>query len=132
MGHNELADARLSSSVYGTEHHELELPYRQGDIELGDLVWALDEPIADLSSLGFLAVSELAAQHVTVALSGQGADELIGGYTKHRAAALVERWQRLPPAPSRRGARDARRPRRGSAERRGHLRRTTQATDYSR
>ena len=38
-------------------------------------------------SLGFLALSELAARHVTVALSGQGADELLGGYAKHRAAA---------------------------------------------
>jgi asparagine synthase (glutamine-hydrolysing) len=40
----------------------------------------MDEPVADLSSLGFLALSELAAKHVTVALSGQGADELLGGY----------------------------------------------------
>lgn len=93
---NELADARYVASVYGTDHHELEIPYNQHKIELGDLLWALDEPIADLSSLGFLAVSELAAQHVTVALSGQGADELLGGYKKHRAAALAERWQRLP------------------------------------
>ena len=93
---NELADARYVASVYGTDHHELEIAYGQRDIELGDLLWALDEPIADLSSLGFLAISELAAQHVTVALSGQGADELLGGYKKHRAAALVERWQRLP------------------------------------
>ena len=45
-----------------------------------ELVWHLDEPVADLSSLGFLALSELAAEHVTVALSGQGADELFGGY----------------------------------------------------
>jgi asparagine synthase (glutamine-hydrolysing) len=93
---NELADAKFVSSVYGTNHHELELSYCQQEIELGDLVWSLDEPIADLSSLGFLAISKLAAQHVTVALSGQGADELLGGYTKHRAAALAEHWQRLP------------------------------------
>jgi asparagine synthase (glutamine-hydrolysing) len=93
---NELADARYVSSVYGTDHHELEISYHQQEIELGDLLWSLDEPIADLSSLGFLAISKLAAQHVTVALSGQGADELLGGYKKHRAAALAERWQRLP------------------------------------
>jgi asparagine synthase (glutamine-hydrolysing) len=93
---NELADARYVASVYGTEHHELEMSYGQQEIELADLVWALDEPIADLSSLGFLAISKLAAQHVTVALSGQGADELLGGYTKHRAAALAGQWQRLP------------------------------------
>lgn len=93
---NELADARFVSSFYGTEHQELELSYRQQEVELSDLVWSLDEPIADLSTLGFMAISRLAAQHVTVALSGQGADELLGGYTKHRAAALAESWQRLP------------------------------------
>lgn len=93
---NELDDARYISSVYGTDHHELEIHYGQNEIELGELLWALDEPIADLSSLGFLAISRLAAQHVTVALSGQGADELMGGYRKHQAAALAERWQRLP------------------------------------
>ena len=78
-----------------------------------DLVWHLDEPLADLSSLGFIALSELAAQHVTVALSGQGADELLGGYRKHRAASLAGTWQRMP-APLRQamlcgGARTARR-----------------------
>jgi asparagine synthase (glutamine-hydrolysing) len=93
---NELADARFVSSVYGTDHHELEISLCHQDIELGDLLWSLDEPIADLSSLGFLAISKLAAHHVTVALSGQGADELLGGYKKHRAAALAQRWQRLP------------------------------------
>jgi asparagine synthase (glutamine-hydrolysing) len=100
---NELADARFISSVYGTQHHELEISYRDQDIELGDLLWSLDEPIADLSSLGFLAISKLATHHVTVALSGQGADELLGGYKKHRAAALAQRWQHLP-RPLRRAA----------------------------
>jgi asparagine synthase (glutamine-hydrolysing) len=65
-------------------------------IDLAELVWHLDEPLADLSSLGFLALSELAATKVTVALSGQGADELLGGYRKHRAAAITAAWTRLP------------------------------------
>jgi asparagine synthase (glutamine-hydrolysing) len=63
---------------------------------LAQLVWHMDEPIASLSSLGFLALSELAASEVTVALSGQGADELLGGYRKHRAAAIAGTWSRLP------------------------------------
>jgi asparagine synthase (glutamine-hydrolysing) len=85
---NELDDARLVSEMYGTDHHALELDPAEQEIELDDLVWWLDEPLADLSSLGFLALCQLAARHVTVALSGQGADELFGGYTKHRAAAI--------------------------------------------
>jgi asparagine synthase (glutamine-hydrolysing) len=60
------------------------------------LIWHLDEPLADLSSIGFLALSELAVQDVTVALSGQGADELFGGYRKHRVASLAETWGRAP------------------------------------
>ena len=93
---NELVDARFVASVYGTEHHELELSFADGVIDPADLVWQMDEPLADLSALGFHALSELAAQHVTVALSGQGADELLGGYSRHLNALIAERWDRLP------------------------------------
>lgn len=93
---NELADARLVAKQFGTEHHELELSYSEQVVDLTELVWYMDEPVADLSALGFLALSQLASAHVTVALSGQGADELLGGYRKHRAAALAGSWSRLP------------------------------------
>jgi asparagine synthase (glutamine-hydrolysing) len=93
---NELADARFVADVLGAEHHELELSFAEETISLDRLVWHLDEPLADLSSLGFIALSELAAKHVTVALSGQGADELLGGYRKHRAAAIAGAWRRVP------------------------------------
>ncbi len=86
---NELADARYVANLFGTEHHELELSFVDDTVDLAELTWFMDEPIADLSALGFLALSELAAQHVTVALSGQGADELLGGYRKHRAASML-------------------------------------------
>jgi asparagine synthase (glutamine-hydrolysing) len=93
---NELADARQVAEFFSTDHHELELSFTKDTVDLEELVWHLDEPLADLSALGFLALSELASRHVTVALSGQGADELFGGYAKHRAAALVGSWRRLP------------------------------------
>jgi asparagine synthase (glutamine-hydrolysing) len=93
---NELADARMVAEYFGTEHHELELSFAEQTVDLAQLVWHMDEPIASLSSLGFLALSELAASEVTVALSGQGADELLGGYRKHRAAAIAGTWSRLP------------------------------------
>jgi asparagine synthase (glutamine-hydrolysing) len=91
---NELADARLVAEHFGAEHHELELSFAEETVDLGELVWHMDEPLADLSALGFLALSELAARHVTVALSGQGADEQLGGYRKHRAASLAGRLPR--------------------------------------
>jgi asparagine synthase (glutamine-hydrolysing) len=100
---NELADARFVAQRFGTEHHELELSVNDQDVDLPGLVWHLDEPVADLSSLGFLALSRLASEHVTVALAGQGADELLGGYLKHKAAALASTWHRLP-GPLRRAA----------------------------
>ena len=93
---NELADARHVADVLGTDHHELSLSFTSGTADLEDLVWYLDEPVASLSSLGFLALSELAAEHVKVALCGQGADELLGGYERHRNAALAQAWQRVP------------------------------------
>ncbi|HEY8645977.1 MAG TPA: asparagine synthase (glutamine-hydrolyzing) [Gaiellaceae bacterium] len=90
---NELDDARYVARVFGTEHHELELSFVDDTVDLATLVWFMDEPLADLSALGFLALSELASRHVTVALSGQGADELLGGYRKHRAASVLRYLQ---------------------------------------
>ena len=104
---NELADAHFVAQRLGTEHYELELSITEDAVELEELVWYLDEPLADLSSLGFLALSELAAKHVTVALSGQGADELLAGYRKHRLAGFVGAARRLPPVVRRSAARAA-------------------------
>ena len=93
---NELADARRVASWVGAEHHEMEIGLDEAPVDLAELTWHMDEPIADLSALGFIALCELAARHVTVALSGQGADELLGGYRKHRAAAIADAWSTLP------------------------------------
>ena len=97
---NELDDARYIADVFGAEHHELELSFVEDTVDLATLAWFMDEPLADLSALGFLALSELASRHVTVALCGQGADELLGGYRKHRAASLAHRLKpvRIPAA----------------------------------
>ena len=93
---NELADAREVAQRFGTDHYELELSRADTELDLPQLAWFLDEPLADLSSIGFLALSELASRHVTVALSGQGADELLGGYPKHQAASIAAMGERVP------------------------------------
>jgi asparagine synthase (glutamine-hydrolysing) len=95
---SELGDAQRMADALGAEHHGLELPLETGEAALDRLTWHLDEPVRSLSSLGFLALSDLAAEHVTVALSGQGADELFAGYLKHRVASLTESWRRVPAA----------------------------------
>jgi asparagine synthase (glutamine-hydrolysing) len=93
---NELADARRVAEIFGCEHHELELSAAEDGLDLDELVWNLDEPVADLSALGFDALCGLASEHVTVALAGQGADELFGGYEKHRAAATIGALDAIP------------------------------------
>ena len=93
---NELPHARRVAEAFRCNHHDLELSLRDSAVDLSNLVWYLDEPVAELSAVGFLALSRLATQHVTVALSGQGADELFGGYRKHRVAAVLRRLDILP------------------------------------
>ena len=99
---NELGDARRVAQRLGTDHHELETSAFDHPDLLDDVLWHLEEPVADLSTLGFLLLCRLARQSVTVALSGQGADEMLGGYRKHQIAAAGGYLARLP-APLRRG-----------------------------
>jgi asparagine synthase (glutamine-hydrolysing) len=108
---SELPHARAVATALGADHHELELSFTEDTVSLEELVWHLDEPVADLSSLGFLALSDLAARHVTVALSGQGADELFGGYRRYRNIALAGRLGPLAPAAAALAARGTRRTR---------------------
>ncbi|HST55134.1 MAG TPA: asparagine synthase (glutamine-hydrolyzing) [Solirubrobacteraceae bacterium] len=93
---NELGDARSVAERLGTDHHELLTSATDHPDLLDDALWHLEEPIADVSSLGFMLLSRLARESVTVALSGQGADELLGGYRKHQIAALAGTLQRAP------------------------------------
>jgi asparagine synthase (glutamine-hydrolysing) len=97
---NELTDARRVARRFGTEHHELLTSAVDHPALIEDALWHLEEPIVDLSFLGFLLLSRLARRHVTVALCGQGADELLGGYSKHIVAAAADRLARAP-APAR-------------------------------
>jgi asparagine synthase (glutamine-hydrolysing) len=87
---DELGKARLVAERYDTEHHELVVRPDAAGL-LGDLSTAFDEPLADSSALPTYLVAELAARHVKVALSGEGADELFGGYYTYVADLLAPR-----------------------------------------
>jgi len=87
---DELALARLVAQRYGTDHHELVLRVDAVSL-LGEVVDAFDEPFADSSALPTYLVSRLASQHVKVALSGEGGDELFGGYHTYVANLLARR-----------------------------------------
>jgi asparagine synthase (glutamine-hydrolysing) len=69
--------------------------------QLKDLVRYFDEPMADYSVLPTLAVSKLAREHVTVALTGDGADEELGGYKYYLAQRAVEPYIRTVPTAAR-------------------------------
>ena len=87
---DERADARLVAERYGTEHHEL-LVRPEPELLLRSLADAFDEPFADSSALPTYLVSQLAAEHVKVALSGEGGDELFGGYYTYVADLTADR-----------------------------------------
>jgi asparagine synthase (glutamine-hydrolysing) len=87
---DELSRARLVAARYGTDHHELVLRPDAAAL-LPEIAAAFDEPFADSSALPTYAVSRLAAGHVKVALSGEGGDELFGGYFTYVADVLAAR-----------------------------------------
>jgi asparagine synthase (glutamine-hydrolysing) len=101
--HSELEHAGAVARALGTEHHALVVK-PDAIADLPKLVWHLDQPFADSSALPTYYVSRAARERVTVALSGDGGDELFAGYERrygiHR---LEQRLRRLIPGPVRRG-----------------------------
>ena len=86
---DELAGARAVATRYSTTHRELVLR-PDAALLLPALAAAFDEPFADSSALPTYLVSRLAAEDVKVALSGEGGDELFGGYYTYVADSLAE------------------------------------------
>ncbi len=93
---DELDQARVVAKRYGTDHHELILRPDAVDL-LPRLVEAFDEPFGDSSALPTYLVSQLAADTVKVVLSGEGGDELFGGYYTYVADRLAPRVGRAAP-----------------------------------
>jgi asparagine synthase (glutamine-hydrolysing) len=91
---NELELARLVAKRYDTEHHELVVRPDAAEL-LPRLAEIFDEPLADSSALPTYLVSELASRNVKVALSGEGGDELFGGYYTYVADLMAPRLRPL-------------------------------------
>jgi asparagine synthase (glutamine-hydrolysing) len=81
---SELREARITADRLGTVHHELVIDWADVSRRVPQVLSALDQPLADPAIIPLHAVSELARQHVTVAIAGEGADELFGGYPRYR------------------------------------------------
>ena len=101
--YSELNHARAVAAHCGTRHHEEILTPDYLSL-LPEVVSQLDQPIADFSVFPTLLVARMARRHVTVALGGDGGDELFGGYDTYRADRLSARLLDWQPAPLRAAA----------------------------
>jgi len=129
QSYNELTHARRIAEKFRTEHEEFIL--EPNALELTEkLVRHLDEPLGDFSIFPTYLVSEMARRHVTVALSGDGGDELFGGY-EHYQAQRMARWPGVAAAARAVGTvTDRMRPSKKKKGAWNKLRRFTQAFDH--
>lgn len=98
-GYNEAGYARQVAEHLGTEHHELIMTEKDALGVIPKLPDMYDEPFADASQIPTYLVAKMAREHVTVALSGDGGDEMLGGYLRYTVA--PDLWRRvgwMPPA----------------------------------
>ncbi len=92
---NELKAAQTTAKRLGTEHREVEIGPEDYASFLERAHWYLEEPCTPSALLTFF-VCRMAAESVKVVLTGQGADELFGGYARYRGEYLAHRYQYLP------------------------------------
>ncbi|HUK59113.1 MAG TPA: asparagine synthase (glutamine-hydrolyzing) [Stellaceae bacterium] len=97
-GFDEAPHAAAVARKLGTEHETLRVSERECLEFLPQAAAAYDEPFADPSAVPTLILSHLTREHVTVALSGDGGDELFGGYARYARAAAE--WQQLAARPA--------------------------------
>jgi len=99
---NEGPFAQRVATALGTKHHEIRLNEQLVIQELEDVLGSFDEPFADSSAIAVYFLAKETSKHLKVSLSGDGADELFGGYNKHTAFLKSQRipsWQRKALSP---------------------------------
>lgn len=95
-GYSELELARTTASYLGTDHYEINVNAQSYLDSLADMIWHMDEPVADPSAAGIYFVSKLASQFVKVVFSGEGADEFFGGYNIYREPQSLKIFDYMP------------------------------------
>lgn len=93
---SEIAEAREVADRIGSDHHEIIVSLDEYLGVLPKVAWYFDEPVADPSAVSLYFVAREARKHVTVVLSGEGADELFGGYTIYREPLALRPVARSP------------------------------------
>ncbi|MEM7130472.1 MAG: asparagine synthase (glutamine-hydrolyzing) [Chloroflexota bacterium] len=94
--YNELSDARKVADYFGTEHHELQVGHMDLVETLRTLVYHYDEPFGDPAGFPVYLLSQYAQEQVKVVLTGDGGDELFGGYLRYAIDQLARYYQHLP------------------------------------
>ena len=89
--------ARKTAQHYGARHHELILGTESLRELLEDAIYHLDEPIGNGTALAQLALSRFAKDSVTVVLTGDGGDELFGGYPRYLMSSRMDMYQSIVP-----------------------------------
>ncbi len=95
-GQSEIGYARETARILGTEHRDTIITAQEYLDVLPRLMFQQDEPIADPSAIALYFVAELASHYITVVLSGEGADEVFGGYTIYREPLSLKMFDYLP------------------------------------
>jgi asparagine synthase (glutamine-hydrolysing) len=94
--YDETPYARLIAKRFQTDHHVLYLEPSSFLEFIPQYVWYMDEPVTEAAAISFYYIAKLLREHVTVALSGEGADELFAGYEIYRYMRWLQVYRKLP------------------------------------
>jgi len=92
---NETPWARQVADTFHTDHHEFFVTQEQFKDFIPDYVRYMDEPVTEAAAISLYFISKMAKDHVTVVLSGEGSDEIFGGYDLYRYMAYLDQWHSL-------------------------------------
>jgi asparagine synthase (glutamine-hydrolysing) len=92
---NETKYARMVSEKFNTDHHELFLTTDQFKNFIPDFTYLMDEPVTESAAISLQFLSQLTKDHVTVVLSGEGSDEIFGGYDLYKYMSTIERYRNI-------------------------------------
>lgn len=93
---SEHSEARVVAEKLGTDHHEISISFDEYFKELPNIAWHFDEPVADPSAVALYFLAREARKKVKVVLSGEGSDELFGGYNIYREPFALAPVAKLP------------------------------------